>query len=108
MNNFRKVLYTEPCPNFECGVLIQKNGGCPHMKCAKCNYEFCWKCKGKFFAYSHEDAAACSGINLFKTALISMLIFMSLSCIIYRSGLNPQAMLLFLIYKGVVLILGLA
>ena len=55
MNNLRKVVLTEPCPNPQCGVLIQKNGGCPHMVCAKCNHQFCWCCKGDFFNYRHTD-----------------------------------------------------
>lgn len=33
-NNLRKILVASPCPN--CGVMVSKNGGCPHMKCAKC------------------------------------------------------------------------
>ena len=30
-----------------------KNGGCPHMVCAKCHYEMCWKCMGSYKAYKH-------------------------------------------------------
>lgn len=37
-----KDLWTEACPG--CGALIEKNGGCSHMKCAKCNLDFCWTC----------------------------------------------------------------
>ncbi|ODM93701.1 RanBP-type and C3HC4-type zinc finger-containing protein 1 [Orchesella cincta] len=28
------------CPR--CNVVIEKNGGCPHMRCRKCNFEFNW------------------------------------------------------------------
>ena len=34
-----------------CEMRILKNGGCPHMTCKKCGYEFCWIClqpQGKF------------------------------------------------------------
>lgn len=34
---------TKECPN--CGVRIEKNRACNHMKCIKCNYHFCWLCK---------------------------------------------------------------
>ena len=31
-----------PCP--KCGVKIEKNRGCPHMKCEWCKFDFCWSC----------------------------------------------------------------
>jgi len=30
------------CPN--CKSPIEKNGGCDHMTCSKCKYEFCYQC----------------------------------------------------------------
>uniref|UniRef100_A0A5K3FJ79 RBR-type E3 ubiquitin transferase n=2 Tax=Mesocestoides corti TaxID=53468 RepID=A0A5K3FJ79_MESCO len=36
--------HTKDCPN--CGVLIEKNGGCNHMQCFKCQHQFCWVCLG--------------------------------------------------------------
>ncbi|CAK57549.1 unnamed protein product (macronuclear) [Paramecium tetraurelia] len=33
---------TKQCP--QCNVLIQKNGGCPQMKCQHCRFQFCWDC----------------------------------------------------------------
>ncbi|KAG5518138.1 hypothetical protein PMAC_003324 [Pneumocystis sp. 'macacae'] len=35
---------TKKCP--KCNATIEKNGGCNHMICKKCKYEFCWVCTG--------------------------------------------------------------
>ena len=33
---------TKPCPG--CKVPTEKSGGCNHMNCTRCNYEWCWLC----------------------------------------------------------------
>lgn len=33
------------CP--KCRVRIEKDGGCPHMKCPRCHVDFCWCCMGE-------------------------------------------------------------
>lgn len=37
---------TKDCP--VCKSAIEKNGGCNHMTCRKCKYEFCWICLCKY------------------------------------------------------------
>lgn len=41
--------FTKSCP--KCGIFIYRTGGCQHMTCKKCNYEFCWACKQDFKAH---------------------------------------------------------
>ena len=36
------------CP--KCEVMIEKNGGCSHVTCLKCQAHICWKCMGVFAA----------------------------------------------------------
>ena len=38
--------FTKNCPN--CREPIEKNGGCNHMHCRSCKYEFCWACLGRY------------------------------------------------------------
>ena len=37
---------TQECP--QCNSTIEKDGGCNHMICKKCNHDFCWVCLGKW------------------------------------------------------------
>ncbi|KAL8277440.1 hypothetical protein RQP46_010162 [Phenoliferia psychrophenolica] len=37
---------TKDCP--KCQQTIEKNGGCQHMTCRKCRWEFCWVCKANW------------------------------------------------------------
>ena len=47
---------TKPCPN--CNTSIQKNGGCNHISCRKCNYEWCWLCNKRYHA-GHFKTGSC-------------------------------------------------
>ncbi|KAI9026581.1 RING finger protein [Phycomyces nitens] len=44
--------YTKECPN--CETPIEKNGGCNHMTCKKCRYEFCWVCIGSWSKHTRN------------------------------------------------------
>lgn len=48
-SNLRQLLISSPCPN--CGLKIQKDYGCQHMSCAKCQFEFCWFCLTQYTSY---------------------------------------------------------
>ena len=44
------------CP--KCKILIEKNGGCNHMTCPKCEAHICWRCMGVFPSgeiYNHME-----------------------------------------------------
>jgi ariadne-1 len=42
---------TKDCPNAQCNSTIEKNGGCNHMTCRKCKFEFCWMCEGDWASH---------------------------------------------------------
>jgi len=49
---------TKPCP--ACHTPIVKDGGCSHMRCTRCKYEFCWFCMGKYQGYyTFENKCPC-------------------------------------------------
>ncbi|WFD44656.1 RBR-type E3 ubiquitin transferase [Malassezia psittaci] len=43
---------TKECP--KCNSTIEKNGGCNHMTCRKCRYEFCWMCSGPWSEHGNS------------------------------------------------------
>lgn len=50
-NSLTTLLTAEPCP--ECGVMVQKTGGCAKMICSKCKFVFCWSCLQSYKDYKH-------------------------------------------------------
>jgi ariadne-1 len=43
---------TKECP--QCNSTIEKNGGCNHMTCRKCRYEWCWICAGPWSQHGNS------------------------------------------------------
>jgi ariadne-1 len=43
---------TKECP--KCSSTIEKNGGCNHMTCRKCRYEWCWICAGPWSEHGNS------------------------------------------------------
>lgn len=43
---------TKDCP--KCKAVIEKNGGCNHMTCKKCTFEFCWVCLGEWKIHNNN------------------------------------------------------
>ncbi|XP_074166944.1 cullin-9 isoform X1 [Sminthopsis crassicaudata] len=52
-------LISKRCPS--CQAPIEKNEGCLHMTCAKCNHGFCWRCL-KPWKPTHKDYYNCSAM----------------------------------------------
>jgi ariadne-1 len=48
------IVNTKRCPRKGCGVRIEKNQGCMHMKCRVCKHEFCWVCLGDWEVHGQK------------------------------------------------------
>jgi len=46
------VANTKSCP--KCNGQIEKDGGCNHMSCSQCSYEFCWICLDEWKNHSNQ------------------------------------------------------
>jgi len=64
-----KELWTKKCPG--CQRPIQKNGGCPHMRCSHCEMNFCWTCQGDHDILRHTSNALISCIPIFFIMVIA-------------------------------------
>ena len=43
---FVRASGAKACPN--CSYMTEKDGGCKHMTCRKCQHEYCWKCRWRW------------------------------------------------------------
>lgn len=77
------------------------------MKCAKCNYEFCWLCKDSYFGYVHKDQDAHAGVTFAKNATAVMLAVMAVVSVIYKGNLHPQKILISLVLNVVAFVIGI-
>ena len=80
------------CP--QCGLIVEKEeGGCNHMICSKCNYQFCWICGMKYTVdhFRPSNVFGCQGLQqrtphnrcaLICTTLIHLL-FIPLTLLFY-------------------------
>jgi len=51
-----KYANTKDCP--KCETAVEKNGGCNHMTCRQCKYEWCWMCSKPW--KGHNDYYNCN------------------------------------------------
>jgi len=52
---------TPTCP--ACRILVEKDGGCDHIQCKNCGYDWCYKCRGPYY-HGHLDEHAVSRITV--------------------------------------------
>lgn len=73
-SNIYEEAFTESCP--ECCVYISRNGGCNHMTCKNCKYEFCWYCKQK---YANHNLNICMTHIIVKNYINFIITFLMMS-----------------------------
>jgi len=80
---------SKKCPS--CRVNIEKNGGCDHMTCIKCQFEFCWVCSWDYPRHNKLKHITLKPLIPFlKIAIVlSILVFL-----IYLVGLLPALKLI--------------
>ena len=57
-NNFVKK-----CP--KCSIITEKNSGCNHITCTKCQHQWCWLCNEKY-TQKHYKEGKCKGFQFFQ------------------------------------------
>ena len=60
---FAKNNFIKKCPN--CSIITEKNSGCNHIICSKCNYQWCWLCNEEY-TENHYNQGKCKGFQFFK------------------------------------------
>jgi hypothetical protein len=60
---YAKNNFVKKCP--KCSIIIEKNGGCNHITCTKCGYQWCWLCKNEC-NLNHFKEGKCKGFQFFQ------------------------------------------
>ncbi|CAG9320419.1 unnamed protein product [Blepharisma stoltei] len=95
-------LWVKHCP--KCGSPIEKNGGCYHMTCVNCAYEFCWDC---LQPYRNHVWKYCGLNQLYCWGLTIIMIFLFFCKITILSDMIYDLMI-FILWKLLYLIAGIA
>jgi hypothetical protein len=74
--HFWAAFHTKLCPS--CHARIQRDHGCSHMTCSRCNAYFCWRCKGFLHSGAPSRGRPCVCDRIVGTALYSGLIVVGL------------------------------
>ena len=62
-NEYAKNNFVKKCP--KCSIIIEKNGGCNHITCTKCGYQWCWLCNNEC-NLNHFKEGKCKGFQFFQ------------------------------------------
>ena len=74
-----------PCPN--CTIYIEKTGGCDHMTCKTCGYEFCWECLQSYRNHNETFCEMYAALLAFWLVMLLFLLFVKVMWM-YRDQLN--------------------
>ncbi|KAG6976402.1 hypothetical protein JG688_00001384 [Phytophthora aleatoria] len=60
--HWKKRHNVRACPS--CKAVIEKQGGCSHMKCFQCDQEFCWSC---LCSWDNHDETLCLPLSFLRS-----------------------------------------
>ena len=94
-------LFTKSCP--KCGIFIYRTGGCLHMTCKKCEYEFCWLCKQHFKTHLDNICGLNQAMKIFLVVFYLFLViwkFEEMDKIAWIFSLILNFLIQFFFYNG--------
>lgn len=66
----RTVLDSRRCPS--CAFVIEKDGGCNHMTCRRCNFEFHWCCGHPYRGSYQHTSTVCTARRFFPLICLGL------------------------------------